>query len=86
MTGKLVTVLKFTVKNYLKNLVKILDTPAHEGKRSNSVNATEIIYYCLVAWDCRHYYSCREKRQPKNHQHLQASQGLILLKPKVTCQ
>ena len=79
MTGKLVTVLKFTIKNYLKNLVKVLDTPAHEGKRSNSV-------YCLVAWDCRHYYSCREKRQPKNHLHLWASQGLILLKPKVTRQ
>lgn len=45
MTGKLVTVLKFTVKNYLKNLVKILDTPAHEGKRSNSVYVTEILLF-----------------------------------------
>lgn len=45
MTGKLVTVLKFTIKNYLKNLVKILDTPAHEGKRSNSVYVTEILLF-----------------------------------------
>jgi len=45
MTGNPVTVLKFTIKNYLKNLVKILDTPAHEGERSNSVYVTEILLF-----------------------------------------
>lgn len=84
MTGKLVTVLKFTVKNYLKNLVKILDTPAHEGKRSNSVYVTEILLFGGLGLQTLLFV--QRKATTKKPSALRASQGLILLKPKVTRQ
>ena len=84
MTGKLVTVLKFTVKNYLKNLVKILETPAHEGKRSNSVYVTEILLFGGLGLQTLLFM--QRKATTKKPSALRASQGLILLKPKVTRQ
>lgn len=84
MTGKLVRVLKFTVKNYLKNLVKILDTPAHEGKRSNSVYVTEILLFGGLGLQTLLFM--QRKATTKKPSALRASQGLILLKPKVTRQ
>lgn len=84
MTGKLVTVLKFTVKNYLKNLVRILDTPAHEGKRSNSVYVTEILLFGGLGLQTLLFM--QRKATTKKPSALRASQGLILLKPKVTRQ
>lgn len=84
MTGKLVTVLKFTIKNYLKNLVKILDTPAHEGKRSNSVYVTEILLFGGLGLQTLLFM--QRKATTKKPSALRASQGLILLKPKVTRQ
>lgn len=84
MTGKLITVLKFTVKNYLKNLVKILDTPAHEGKRSNSVYVTEILLFGGLGLQTLLFM--QRKATTKKPSALRASQGLILLKPKVTRQ
>lgn len=81
MTGKLVTVLRFTVKNYLKNLVKILDTPAHEGKRSNSVYVTEILLFGGLGLQTLLFM--QRKATTKKPSALRASQGLILLKPKV---
>ena len=84
MTGKLVTVLKFTVKSYLKNLVKILDTPAHEGKRSNSVYVTEILLFGGLGLQTLLFM--QRKATTKKPSALQASQGLILLKPRVTRQ
>lgn len=84
MTGKLVTVLKFTVKNYLKNLVKILDTPAHKGKRSNSLYVTEILLFGGLGLQTLLFM--QRKATTKKPSALRASQGLILLKPKVTRQ
>ena len=84
MTGKLVTVLKFTIKNYLKNLVKIIDTPAHEGKRSNSLYVTEILLFGGLGLQTLLFM--QRKATTKKPSALRASQGLILLKPKVTRQ